>query len=708
MKNSPLHSSTPQEWPEHLNTAAPVSPIDVVPPVGEHQLNFPAMNSVAFEQFCWWLLRKDHTLVGCKRLGGTGTGQAGIDLFAFDSLQPDKLVVFECKCWKEFAPTNLGEAIDKFLHGSWLKSTRKFVLILAQHDIGGALAHRWEVEYKRLRQVGIDAELWTGHTLTLKVQAYPDILSKFFPWNSVQSFANVWMQRVAFYEVASKAFFDPREHVARWARKMVSNGQDESPNRQAFVIDETPPKVGATRRERETVSSSDHEDSDQREFVIDGTYRTINQFGESWHFKGPWFSLSAILPSPRFTHASAAITFNRPDMSGMTVTFSHRWMLERLLFAEGAPLMNQYRGFIVDRMMDSRDEYIVDLPHCRLTLQEEGVRDLAGAADALTGAMRSSLKALETAWSATNFPFIMRGNMKVALAAIRVDVWREIGRFVEEHDVGRGEGPWHMFDANPNVLKPFTEHPNERFNAGYHGVFYVANDIDDLSRHGELLLLWQPNELLPNRGVSSRDWWPCDFAFEWLRDELLPEVKRRLYERHFGSRWRKILNYKQAARFAQDLDEAFVVRDLRQRPLLLDGTWSESIVDTAAALQRFFHLSRTPEPYLRQHDVENLYRATAVLARGNRGYVGYAGSKLCMDRSPEDHADLICLIDEHIRSGRVVANAAVIDGVFRAMLELLDDSDTWVSDADAKTVRDALAPFARVYDDANLILRHLQ
>lgn len=52
----------------------------------------------------------------------------------------------------------------------------------------------------------------------LKVQSYPDILSKFFPGHTALHFANEWMQRVAFIEQLSKAIFESRPTIARLAR----------------------------------------------------------------------------------------------------------------------------------------------------------------------------------------------------------------------------------------------------------------------------------------------------------------------------------------------------------------------------------------------------------------------------------------------------------------------------------------------------------
>lgn len=351
-------------------------------------------------------------------------------------------------------------------------------------------------------------------------------------------------------------------------------------------------------------------------------------------------------------------------------------------------------------------DYVVDLANCRLMLPEEGVRELAGAADALTVVVKEALIALEADWGASDFPFVQRGGMKVALAAIRTDVWREMMRFAHEHDVAAGKGPWHMFDAAPNVLKPFTEREDERFNCGYHGVFHVTEEIDGLSREGEVVLLWQPNETGPNKQISSSDWWSCEFAFKWLSEELLPEINRWVFNRHFSSSLKRTLRRNLATQFAGALNEAFVARDLRQRPLFRNGLWCRNVVGTIQELQHFFSVQRTPEPYVQQKDAELLYRAAAMLARGERGYAGYVSSKLSLDDGAANHAQLVAAIERKIESGRVVASAGNVDFVLRAILELLNDSDEWVTPSDREIVLQALTPFTQIFDEANFIKRH--
>lgn len=690
----------PQEWPQPFSAEAAVHSVNIATPIGEPLLDFSQMNAPTFEQFCWWLLKKDQTLIGCKRLGRSGTEQHGIDIFACDEQQPEKLSVFECKAWKDFSSSNLTEAIDAFLDGSWARLTRRFTLILAQKDIGHAMAKRWIKEAERLKRVGIEAELWNAHTLTLKVQIYPDVLTKFFPWASVEHHANLWMQRVGFYELVSKTFFDPRKRVRNWARELATQvGMEGVPNPRSHV------GSAAMGVARPVKAQPDSESTQNRPLVIDGELRTVHRGENYWNFKGPWFSLSAILPTGRFTQSSAAITLNKENMSGLTLTFDHKWLLRSFLSQAEAPLKDIYRGFIVGSMPHDPNSYLIDFPHCRFFLEEECVREIAWVADMLAAAMRDALLSMEAHWSAQNFPLVEWAGKKVAIAAISVDLWNEIGRFAEENDVSNGTTYWHMFDGSSHALKPCHERPTEHFDAGYHGVFY-ATEIEGLSFKDEVVLLWQSNELQSSQKLSPRSWWPCDFALQWLIETLLPEIKRRVCMRNFGSPWRKVLRHERARDFSASMGERFTVRDLRQPTLTRHGQRSAGPLQSAIVLQRFFHGLSKPEPYIRQHEIDGLYEAAALIAQGGKGYLEYARSKLLLHTSPGNHAELIRMIHEHIQNGRTVANSAVADNVFRAILELLGDSDEWLSASDTGVIKAAIAPFARIRDDAVLIERH--
>ncbi len=665
----------PQDWPEHLDFEQGVSPVWTAQPNDAHVLNISAMNDVTFEQFCWWLLQKENSLVGCKRVGGSGANQGGIDLFGYETLRPGRLVVYECKCWNELTPSKMGEAVDRFLAGEWKMISQKFVLIVAQEDLGGRLSLRWVTEKQKLADAGVEADIWNGHDLTLKVQPYPDILSKFFPGHVAQHYANEWMQRVAFIEQLTKAIFDPRPAVARLAREMLDS------------VDKAKP--------------------DEHGLRIDGEIRKVVRSVDSWSFNGPWFSLSVMLPGGRFGPGSGAITFKREDTRGVTITFDHKWLLGRMLFAQGAPLIGSYRGFVVDRIAPKEGaDYFVDLSYCRIALSYAETRELATVVDALTDVVRESLTNLERVWEATDFPFVKRGGgTSVAIAALPVGVWQEIVRFTYAHDAQKGRSPWHMFEPSRTILRPFLVHATANLDAGYHGIFYVTEELEGLCRDGEVVVLWQPEEMGRQHNFTPRGWWSCAYAFQWLNEKLLPEVRRWAYERHFRP-LRRLLSPKRAQMFARRLDEMFVARDLRQRSLFQDGTWHQGIVETCERIQAFFSVHREPEPFVHQEEAESLYRVAALLARAGRGWPGYVSSKLSLEESAIDHADLAQAIEAHIHSHRVVAGASNVDYILRAILELLADEDEWISRSDGNVIRAALAPFAKIVDQATFIERH--
>ncbi|PUB37704.1 hypothetical protein C8K66_101410 [Pseudomonas sp. GV105] len=681
----------PQDWPGHLSKQAVVEPISKVSPAGEVLLDFAAMPAVTFEQLCWWLLTKDQVLHGCQRLGVSGSGQGGIDLFAYDDQFPGRLNVYECKAWKNFDVTSLSETVSTFLNKDWAKSTRAFTLILAQQEIGTPLARRWHSEKQRLKAVGIEGELWVSDRLTQQVQAHPDIISKFFPGAHVEAFGNIWMQRVNFFETVSKAVFDPRPAVAEAAKAFIAES-----GASVAVAD----NQGFPRTVEE--GGVGHPSA----FAIDGVFRRVSNNGRHWLYRGPWFSFSVMLPDQHSTGTSAAFDFNQGDLKGVTITVGNDWLLKRFLFSSGAPLTNTGRAFIVGPMLGEKSEYLIDLPSCRLNLGEDVVQELADVADLLTEVMRDELKALENNWSAIDFPFVdWSGTRKVALACLRKDVWAEVCSFAEVHDYEKGNSQWNMFDGHPSLLRPWHRQANDQFEEGYHALISSSKRYS-FSSDDEVTLLWQPDDLVSNRALSPRGWWSCQYAFDWFNNELLPEVKRFILSREYGGRLKRLLKLRKYHDFSSYLDYIFVAKDVRKQSLVQHGLISKDIVSTVKDLQSFFAGSRSQAPYLRHGDVENLYRAIVVLASGSRGYLGYIAGSLSLEDAPKNHTQLIGMVNQRLDSGLVGSSVSEADYALRAMLELLNDTDDWLTETQLVSVKHLLLPLARVYDDALLVERH--
>lgn len=684
------HTSPHQEWPDYLYDDAEIQPALTVPPASRHVLDFTALQPIGFEQFCWWLLRKHHRLVGCKRLGGPGLAQGGIDLFAFDEAAPDKLIVFECKSGLGFSARDLTTAIKNFDDGPWKSSTREFYLVLAKYEIEPPLAERWRQVKKELREKGIHGALWTAHTLTAMVQGHPDVLSKFFPAYSLEFFGNKWMQRVAFYEAFSKAFFDPREAVRASALALAQQGE---------LVASTPIDAKPTESPLiEPVSVPDGDDV--REFV---------RSGYSWSYKGPWFSINALLPGPQFSNPSAAIQFNIENLTGLTLALSGRWLHDNMLFATGAPVTHEHRGFIVGPALHLQGQ-VIDLSSARLWLPDEVVEELASVADAFTADVHAAYLALELKWGATGFPFVPWAGDRVAIGAINRRAWREIMAFARAHDVNAGDGPWNLFDAAPNVLKPYVVQPERhggRFDRGYHGIFHASEDVDVTLFDEQLAILWQPPDSYSDEELSERTWWPCEFAQRWLVNELLPEVRRWVLRREFPSWIGRVTRRKAVSRFEGALEELVALRDLRRLPLLQDERLAVPTPDAVERLQSFFNAANNlPHAFVNTLVVETLYRALAVLARLGYGHVPYVAGNLNLREPPETHAELETAILSKLREHEVVANTFVVDCALRAALELMPDDDAPIPPPVDDVLRDALVSLARVHDNAQLARRH--
>jgi hypothetical protein len=82
----------PQDFPEYINKDTKIDRIEKIPSVDRLLLGISDMQAEIFEQFCWWLLKKSQDIQGCQRLGGGR--QDGIDLYAFDFNEPDRLIVY--------------------------------------------------------------------------------------------------------------------------------------------------------------------------------------------------------------------------------------------------------------------------------------------------------------------------------------------------------------------------------------------------------------------------------------------------------------------------------------------------------------------------------------------------------------------------------------------------------------------------------------
>lgn len=660
------HDQYPQDYPDHLSEDNDVGYCNGTLPAGHTPLLFESMSFEQFEQLCWWLIKKDHQVVGCQLLGAPGIDQDGIDIFAFDYLVPSELVVYECKCWQEFRTEKLKEAVTKFLDGRWASYAKSFTLIVAQKSIG-KLANEWRIQRDRLHKAGINAELWTGNDLTEKIQRFPDILSKFFPAADHTFFGNEWMQRVGFIEKLHKALVDPRAGIAQMAKNFLEISR-----------------------------------SDESKLTVE------HRSKDSWSLKRPWLDLNFFLPEGKFYPSSAMVILKRDDLTGASISFDQKWLLNNFIGTPGAPLEHQFRPFIngvVPDLYRAKDKYIIDLKNCRCALSTEGAMDLAYAADRLSAVFMDSLKKKELVWGATDFPFANVGDIRVVICTMPKWLWEEILKFSQQHDYESGDTDWHIFHAALGCLIPYSKESNAKYKRGHHGIFYVSEKLDGLTYGDNVALLWSAPDAMFHDIVSPQGWWSCENAFNWLQKQLIPEVGKWITRRSFNeakfffSRRRKkfeLLNW---------WSENARIEDVRIKSLLPNQRYkSIGLLAIVEILQSYFNSSS--RDFISAEDMETLYRALIVLLRWGRGHPRYIAGNLSIHSKVETHSEIIQILEQRISSNYLKENLFSVDYTLRAMMGIIGDEDSWVSETELNLVFEALNSFMRHYDLGMLRKRH--
>lgn len=624
------------------------------------------MHSIQFEQFCWWLLQREYDIEDCQLIGGPGRVQEGIDLFGYAKGKDKQLVVFECKCWKEFDGTALRDAVDRFLGRDFATAGTRFVLIIAQQS-AGHLSKPWDQAVRRLHARGIVGEMWTGVHLTDKLRSSPDILGRFFPDVTVVAYCNEWMRRVDFHSLLQKALVDDRSTIRKLAHDFLGSAEEAQAAERAQV---------------------------EQIFVYEN----------HWAITTPWTRIDALYPRKEFYPGSLGIVIKRRNTSGLTITFSQQWILRNLLAFNGAPAERAYRPFIVGPVSHKADaEISVDLQNVRLQLPVDGLVDLCGALDKFGEVYLESLRALERLWEAEDYPFIDRHNTVVALCTVPKWLWKHMLDFACHHCAGDADSPWHVFNYDPHCLKLFTTRPHPDFEHGYHAFVHGRSDLDGLGY--DVVLTWDPPGTYGTFELGSRRWLSASETLSWLRDKLIPAVGAWLIERDLKEVriWRRSAERR---RLSREWTENATLTDQRRPGLLKDERYRlVGLVATVRELQANLGFG-SPVLYLTPVEMQALNRAMITVIQGGFGYLGYLASNLSIRSDSPSREEIVSELNV-----RIVANApAPPDYALRcflsAMLEGLNDDDTWLPKEVADETFQALMPIMHCHDLQNICKRH--
>ncbi len=153
----------------------------VRPPSGatpEEDLPLQQLDWGHFERLCLTLAEKSATFVDSALYGTRGQDQAGIDLLL---RRPDgRHVTVQCRRVQVIEPAGIRTAVDDFLEGKFAAVSARFVLATSADTRATKTRDECEVQAARLRNVGIDFEVWDRRRLSDRLRDHPDLLLRFF------------------------------------------------------------------------------------------------------------------------------------------------------------------------------------------------------------------------------------------------------------------------------------------------------------------------------------------------------------------------------------------------------------------------------------------------------------------------------------------------------------------------------------------------
>jgi hypothetical protein len=106
-----------------------------------------------FERLCLRLIELDSAVEYCQLYGVPGQNQEGIDIYARSS-QDGKHRVYQCKRLKHLIPSDIRDAVTRFLEGKWANKASFFVFCTSYQANETQIAEEIVNQAERLRAAG--------------------------------------------------------------------------------------------------------------------------------------------------------------------------------------------------------------------------------------------------------------------------------------------------------------------------------------------------------------------------------------------------------------------------------------------------------------------------------------------------------------------------------------------------------------------------
>jgi hypothetical protein len=623
-----------------------------------------------FERLCCRLMAKLFNLHGCRRYA-RGRNQQGIDIIGYRSASPDNLVVIQCKRHVDFDLSTFKDALQEFKRGSFYGKASEFIVLASCQLLPRSVEEEAAKVHEELFMNQCLFDIWNGEKISWELRRYPEIVEAFYRQEVVRAFCQPWEIRQRLLEVMVKSYQD----------------RGGIPLSEKIIPDEDQDYLERTLTEQ-TVSLGGYEPLDKHFCYTDAFIR-----------------IESFLPTQRDYYTSCLITIKQQNLHGGFFSLGHANIIR--LFVRGSRTsIRKYRAFFLHEFR-SRDQCIiaVQLGSGGAYLHDKSFKALCEASDALAEAYINALKELEAVWEAQRFPFTQTDSVVVFLGHIPTWLWNAILRFAERHDVAAGASDWHMFDAPSGWLKVYTKSQTKSLNRGYHALISTAEVSHAASSSRRVRLFWHPPSML-RETIGERDFWTCEFTFNWLRDKLIPKVLQEVWSAERRRPWMNRRRQRYEAEFRTWVQENQIVDPRSPHLTSYDGAQGmQGLWTVLSELQNKFSIDKCDFP-VSGETMGGICKMLSFLAlRAEMDYWSYVSSNLQLTATNKQ-----AIISEIESKEKLIASEEdatwMVDVAMRAAMEMVRNGDIQLAADEVSSCLGLLRPIIEIYELSDLIDRH--
>lgn len=251
-------------------------------------------------------------------------------------------------------------------------------------------------------------------------------------------------------------------------------------------------------------------------------YRSFTKNGKFLKFNNKSVVLEGYLPIIGDNSGSCLFTFKSFYIKGTLISLNYKEILSELYPGNNTPIEFELRKYIAGKIDD--DNFLIQLGNSRFNLNSAEVINLCNVIDKFIKEYIASINEIEETIESKEFTPNYYDSSKYQLIKVEMEIWNKIIEFSRKYDYEKGNSKWNIFDATGNnMLKIYVKGNHEVYSPGYKCIIhsFIENHYS-WTPSDYVWLLWNDMSMENEYGING--YWTVKYAYNWLKNELLPEV----------------------------------------------------------------------------------------------------------------------------------------------------------------------------------------